>query len=435
VAPLAAWFLLAAGAGVAATAEEDPFLSTRRLSEIKAMIDVLDPDAAGNRDPQTLYLQRLRQHRFLCGVPFEDLALDGAYQVLAQHAAMICSRLNKLTHNPERPAGLTDETFELCKRGAAQSNLFGGLTQPVECVDGWMNDSDPSNIAVVGHRRWCLNPRMLKTAFGSEGRYAAMHAHDGSRRQVPDWDLVAYPTRGWMPAEFFGPRHAWSVSLNPEVYAAPSKGEVKVEIRPAGDKGTPDGAALKLDHFTVDNSGFGTGAAVIFRPEGTSFKVNQRYVVAIDGLKSKNGQPAPLRYTVHFINLHSVPDGPDARGVYTTYLQRRLKAAQALTDRIDQLDALSRLAEDRFLAQADPAVGTAVRASMTELLKDAALRREQDAAQRYRLVSDAEAKAGHNKNKLTQAALGYRELSQAYKETRAGLRAAEDFKRLQPLLQ
>jgi hypothetical protein len=427
--------LLAAGAGFAAPAETDPLLSPRRLSEIKAMIDVLDPDAAGNRDPQTLYLQRLRQHRFLCGVPFEDIALDGSYQVLAQHAAMICARLGKLTHNPERPAGLTDEVFDLCKRGAAQSNLFMGITQPVECVDGWMNDSDPSNITVVGHRRWCLNPRMVRTAFGSEGNYAAMHAHDGSRKQIPDWDLVAYPARGWMPAEFFGPRHAWSVSLNPETYAAPSKGEVKVEIRPAGDKGAPDGPALKLDHFSVDNGGFGTGAAVIFRPEGASFKVNQRYVVAIDGLKTKGGQAAPLRYTVHFVNLHAVPDGPDTRGVYTSYLQRRLKAAQALTDRVDQLDALGRLAEDRFLGQADPAVGIAVRAAMTELLKDAALRREHEANQKYRLVADAESKSGHNKNKQTQAALGYRELSQVYKETRAGQRAAEDFKRLQAVLQ
>jgi hypothetical protein len=252
-----ALLLAAAAPAAAAPGDPDPALYPRKLTEIKAMLDVLAPDGPGPRDLQHVYLQ------------------------------------------------------------------LAGLTQPVECVDGWMNDSDPSNIAVVGHRRWCLNPRMLKSAFGADGNYAAMHAHDGSRKQVPDWDIVAYPARGWMPAELFGPRHAWSVSLNPDQYAPPAKAEVKAEIRPAGEKGTPDGAPLRLDYFNVDNGGFGTGAAVIFRPEGTSFKTNQRYAVEITGLKTK----------------------------------------------------------------------------------------------------------------LTQAALGYRDLAQAYKETRAGQRAAEDFKRLQAALQ
>jgi len=430
-----ALLLAAAAPAAAAPGDPDPALYPRKLTEIKAMLDVLAPDGPGPRDLQHVYLQRLRQHRYVCGVPFDDIQGDARYEVLARHAALICNRLGKLTHNPERPGGMTEEAYALGKEGAATSNLFAGLTQPVECVDGWMNDSDPSNIAVVGHRRWCLNPRMLKSAFGADGNYAAMHAHDGSRKQVPDWDIVAYPARGWMPAELFGPRHAWSVSLNPDQYAPPAKAEVKAEIRPAGEKGTPDGAPLRLDYFNVDNGGFGTGAAVIFRPEGTSFKTNQRYAVEITGLKTKDGQPAPLRYVVHFVNVRGAPDGPEARGIYTTYLQRRFETAQGLSDRVDRLESLLRLSEDRFLPQADPSVGAAVRSAMTELLKDPAVRREQEASSKYRLVSDLEARAGQSRNKLTQAALGYRDLAQAYKETRAGQRAAEDFKRLQAALQ
>ena len=62
-------------------------------------------------------------------------------------------------------------------------------------------------------------------SFAQEGGFAAMHAHDSSRRPVPDWDFVAYPARGYMPVELFSSRRAWSVSLNTGKYAVPKKRE------------------------------------------------------------------------------------------------------------------------------------------------------------------------------------------------------------------
>jgi len=416
--------------------EPDPALYPRTAAEIKAMLQVLAPDRNGGAHVQNAYIERLKQYRYICGVPYEDIQWDDKLAVLAQKAALVCAKLNKLTHSPERPADMSDEDYALAKKGAGQSNLFQGRTHPVSCVDGWMDDSDNKNIDRVGHRRWCLNPVMLRTAFGAEGGFAAMYAFDHSRKSVPDWEFVAYPARGYMPVEFFGKRYAWSVSLNMGKYAPPKKDGVQVSIKPANEKCEPSGDALKLDYFNVENGGFGGGAAIIFRPEALSLADDARYLVEITGLKSKSkskgktGQPAAIRYLVHFVNLQKVPDGPESSVIYTAYLQNRLKAARGLSNKVEQLEALDGVAEDEFLGLADPTVATAIRASLAELLKDPALRKEQEAAQQYRTIADFERKAGKKKDKLVQAALGYRDLAEAFKGTRAGQRAAEDFERL-----
>jgi len=418
-----------------ATNEADPSLYPRNAAEIKAMLNVLAPDRGASFSVQNAYIERLKQYRYLCGVPYEDIQWDSQLAVLAQKAAQVCAKLNKLTHNPEKPAGMSDEDYELGKKGAGRSNLYQGIVQPAACVDGWMDDSDPKNIDRVGHRRWCLNPGMLKTAFGAEGGFAAMLAHDRSRQPVPDWDFVAYPARGYMPAEFFGSRRAWSLSLNTGKYAVPKKEGVQVSIWPADEKHEPCGDALKLDYLNVENGGFGSGPAIIFRPAVLSLAPDACYLVEIAGLKSKGGKPAAIRYLVHFIVLQKIPYGPESGVVYTAYLQNRLKAAQGLGDKLDQLEALSGLMEDKSLDLADPAVATALRSSLAELLKDPAMRREQEAAQQYRMVADFEHKAGKKKDKLVQAALGYRDLAEEYKGTRAGQKAAEDFERLKKIAQ
>src|SRR5439155_5019923 len=163
----------------------------RSAGEMKAMLKVLDPSRNHRADVQTAYIHRLMQHRYICNVPYEGLHADDKLVELAEHAALICEKIGHLSHNPEKPPGMDDAEYALCKKGAGSSNLFSGVTDPVRCVDGWMDDSDRSNIDRVGHRRWCLNPKMLKTGFGRAGNYAAMHSFDSSRTHIPDWDFVA----------------------------------------------------------------------------------------------------------------------------------------------------------------------------------------------------------------------------------------------------
>jgi hypothetical protein len=306
---LAALFLIASLPFLTAlAAEPDPELYPRPASEIKLALAKLAPDRAA--DVPKTYIQRLKQYRYLCGVPYEDLQWDAEMADLAQHAALLCSKLGHLTHTPRHPPGMSDPEYELGKKGAGQSNLFMGVTEPVACVDGWMSDSDPSNVSRVGHRRWCLNPTMLKTGFGAEGQFSAMYVFDQSRKDVPDWDFVAYPARGYMPIEFFGEHSAWSVSLNMDKFEKSGRNRPEVTIKAANDKLAPEGEPLKLDFCIVELGGFGSGPAVIFRPKALVLKHDARYIVEIKGLKRKTGEATPLRYLVHFVSLPSIADGP-----------------------------------------------------------------------------------------------------------------------------
>jgi hypothetical protein len=415
-----------------ATAQEEPAsTASRPAGEIKAMLGLLA--APRGAVPQEIYLSRLRQHRYLAGVPFEHVAYNASQGELAHAAADICSRLDKLTHSPERPAGMSDADYKLGKDGAGQCNLFGGLTEPAACVDGWMNDSDPSNIDRVGHRRWCLNPMMGTSAFGSVGNYAAMYAFDGSFKDVPAWDIVAWPARGAMPSSFFEPRQAWSISPNPARYTIPAQASLKVSIHAADGKQQPTGAPLKLDYFRLDTGGFGSGPAVIFRPE--KIVLEGTYLVTLEGLKAKGGEAAPLRYSVTFISLQRIPDGLEGATAATRWFQGRLERIAALGDAVDRMEQYGAMLAHEGLRQADPKLRGAAQKALAELLKDPAVKREHDSAQKLGALAAMEQKAGKSRNQLTTVALGYRDLAQAYKETRAGGRAAKDFERLKAQIQ
>jgi hypothetical protein len=415
-------------------ADGEPKPYPRTLGEVKAMTQALAPRKGAGASLRNEFISRLKQYRFLCGVPYEDLTWDAKCADLAEHASSICAKLNKMTHTPEKPPGMSDAEYELGKAGAGQSNLFTGLTVPGPCVDGWMDDSDPKNIDRVGHRRWCLNPSMLKSAFGAAGNYAAMYAFDKSNSAVPEWDFVAYPARGYMPVQFFGDRHAWSVSPNMAKFQAPVEAQIKVTIQPADAKLSPAGPALKLDYFHVDTGGFGSGPAIIFRPAGFALQEGA-FLVEVTGLKPKTGEPAPLRYAVHFVNLQKVPDSPEGAAIYTRHFQRRMDAIQALPDKVDQLEELGDLLESDLFRQIEPGVRVSIQKSFAELLKEPPLKREHDSALRYRQLAAMEAKAGKSRNQLGQVALSYRELSLVFKDTRAGKKAAEEFERLKGQLQ
>ena len=426
-----ATLLLFATVGARAFAESAPDANfPRSQGELKAMLQILAPAKGSAHTLENEYLARLKQYRYICNVPFENLQWDAGYQELAEHAASINSKLGKLTHTPERPAGMSDAEYDLGKRGAGQSNLFMGVTKAQACVDGWMNDSDPTNIDRTGHRRWCINPTMLKSAFGTTGNYAAMYAFDNSNKHVPDWDYVSYPAKGYMPAQFFGNRHAWTVSLNMSKYARPEQEKITVEIHTADAKLAPVGPALKLDYYHVDLGGFGSGPAIIFRPESFSTSTETPFVVNINGLKTKKGEATTLSYVVQFFNVNKAAEGSEGAVVYSKFYKQRVESIQALPEKVDQLEAYSALNEDEYFRQSDAAIQTAVQKTVQELLKDPILKREQEAAMRYKTLFALEQKAGKNKDQRVQAAYAYRDLASAYKETRAGKKAADDFERI-----
>lgn len=425
--------LLASTLGVAAAggADNDPKQYPHSMAEIKAMTQLLGAKKGAGASLQNVFLSRLRQHRYIAGVPFE-IGWDTKGQELAEKASYICAKLNQMTHTPSKPAGMSDAEYQICSTGAGQSNLYTGLTEPVACIDGWMDDSDEKNIDRVGHRRWCLNPPLSKSAFGTVGNYSAMWVYDMSGPPMSqDYDMIGYPARGYMPIQFFGPKIAWSCTPNLSKFEGFDEAQIKVTVNLADAKLNPVGQPLKLDFFKVSSTPVGGGPAIIFRP--ANFNLNEAaYVVDIAGLKPRSGE-ASFRYVVHFFNLGKVPEGPETAAVYSKYFQGRVAAVQELPEKLDQLEGLTDLFENEYLR--DPAVKGPVQKSIVELLKDPAVKKEHEGMIRYRQLNAMESKAGKSKAQMAQVASGYRDLAAAFKDTRAGTKAAADFERLKALVQ
>ncbi|HEX8911376.1 MAG TPA: hypothetical protein VF796_03375 [Humisphaera sp.] len=232
-------------------------------------------------------LTKLRTYRYLCDVP-TDVGYDDEYIDLCQHGAELMAKLNQLTHTPSRPDGVTDEFYEKGKAGCGRSNIFTS-SNIVASVDAYMDDSDKSNIDRLGHRRWVLNPRMQSTGFGAgPGKFSAMYSFDGKRKDVPDYDFVCFPPRGYYKAAEFRSHFAWHASFNPNKFDVKS-GSAKMAIYPLDGKLARAGGAMELNYENVDTGGFGIPNAVIVRPKAPVIKPGAMYEVVVSGLKGKKG--------------------------------------------------------------------------------------------------------------------------------------------------
>jgi hypothetical protein len=144
---------------------------------------------------------------------------------------------------------------------------------------------------------------MLKTGFGQSGKFAAMYSFDRSQKTVPDFDFVAYPTRGLMPVEYFNGRYAWSVSLNPKKFRTPDS-SVRASIVEVDRMLDPVGEPLKLNHNQPNTLPFGLPGCIVFRPEKIDLTPGKRYLVEIEGLKRTDPKaPGSVSYIVEFFSL------------------------------------------------------------------------------------------------------------------------------------
>jgi hypothetical protein len=275
----------------------------RSLDEIKKKLAEIAnaPTKPGADTEREAALRKLKAYRYLAEVPYESLELDDNCTKGAQAAAAICEKIGKLDHFPKNP-GLPDAEFKVAADGARSSNLAAGMKRLDMAVDMWMYDSDPSNIAGLGHRRWCLNPAMGKTGFGIAGRYAAMWSNDSSLKNVPDYEFIAFPPRGLMPVEFFSPNHAWNISLHPRKFRQPTDA-AQPKVFALDATFTKAGEPLKLNFSQVSRPGFGVPYCLVFRPDKLPLGPGRRYLVEVDGLTRSDGKPAQLSYVVEFVSV------------------------------------------------------------------------------------------------------------------------------------
>lgn len=272
---------------------------------------VQSPPAQQNRQDA---VRVLMGYRFLCGVPYEDLKLDRTYIAYNVVACELLNTIGKMTHEPSNP-GWPQPQYELGLKATNSSNLYTwsrpGSSAPPSMTAGvasWMDDSDEGNIQRLGHRRWCLNPKMQKVGIASSGKFCTMWVFDQSRPDVPDFDFVAFPSAGLTPTNVLEKHLAWHVSVNPKKYKPPQKDKIKVRVRPAqidvarGEL-TRSERPLAIDYFNVDVAGFGIPNAIIFRPDSFRVTAGSAYWVEITGLVDSKDKPTSIEYLAAFFAL------------------------------------------------------------------------------------------------------------------------------------
>ncbi len=275
--------------------------------------------------------------RMIAGLPVVYLHDD--YNKLSQYGAVVLAANDTLTHTPSRPAGMDDEFYGNGYASTSHSNIAYGwmsgtdsyYNMPLFTV-GYMEDSGASNVAVVGHRRWILNPPMRYTGFGfalssRNAAYSAMYAMNRNGT-TPDYDFISWPSSGNFPSEFANTEMPWHVTLNPDKFdiARMNTGNVQVTIT------APDGRSQTITaadaagnvanknqaYFNIDKSGYGIANAIIFRP-GTAVLGSDDlwgiYTVTISGLYTKDGAPAKISYNTDFFSAILYVGGSDNEAV------------------------------------------------------------------------------------------------------------------------
>ena len=263
---------------------------------------LLKGDGSLSEDPleadRELALRYLQAYRLISDVAYDDIGVNPKYQAHAQAAAAVCKDLGHITHHPQNP-GWDPDKFAFAEIGTKSSNLAQGM---IACtsVRGYMDDSDQRNIGKVGHRAWCMNPKMTETGFGTVGHFSAMWSFSSDRSKVPEYDLVGCPPPGLAPAQWFGNHWAWHISMNKRTWDAP-KGDIRVEVVPVDETFLPNAKPLRLSNISVHQKSVGVPYMIIFKPNGIQITPGARFRVTVDGLTAK-GKPKQLRYFVEFFD-------------------------------------------------------------------------------------------------------------------------------------
>ena len=237
-------------------------------------------------------LNTLNQIRYIAGLS-SDVVLNDDYVKQAQGASVVNSVNDVLTHNPEKPAGMSEEVYRIGAEGASHSNIAMGYNNiDTSLVFGYMEDGDSSNIDRLGHRRWLLNPSMKATGFGYYNNYTAAYALDNSSAYSPEYGVI-WPAQN-MPTEYFNKDFPWSISMG---YAVSDSVEVEL-IRLSDNKTWKFSKSSADGYFNVNNGGYGEQGCIIFRPDGIErYVAGEKFKVNITGLS------APLSYDVSFFDL------------------------------------------------------------------------------------------------------------------------------------
>lgn len=293
---------------------------------------------------------------------------DSLYTLRAQNAALVLAGNDALSHTPARPAGMNKDIYDSGYIGAASSNIakFNWMHSGIllDGIEYFARDDGEFNLAVLGHRRWLLDPAMAKTGFGlanaaSGNSFVVMHVVNGENDRAR-WDYVAWPSAGAFPTEYVQPSLAWSVSLNEAIYdLSRSNPEIVLTEEKSGLSFTFDPKNNSGDGYcAISTENCGSGPCLIFRPnfsaaDFTAYEQNQIWNVRITGLTGTNGNPCEIAYRSEMVSLYP----QDVVNVEISLLEAEMHAGETITLSANVIPAY---ADDLrvFWSSSDPAVAS-----------------------------------------------------------------------------
>jgi len=292
--------------------------------EAPGEIYIQRPVVAGNfsagrlsDEAQTQALAYANFIRSLAGL--EAVSLNAVYTMYAQHGAMLLAANGAVAHDAPKPSGMPDDMYLTAHTGTMGSNLAGlNWQEPnilLTAVKYFLQDEGEQNAAVLGHRRWLLNPCMAQTGFGlaadEEGSsYILMYAVDTGAE--PAWQNVCWPCSGLFPCQLMDADTAWSVTLNPEFYDLAAGAPSVTLTLENGPSWFFDFSGENADGFCrISTESYGAGPCLIFTPnlaaKGVlSYEQNQIWTVDIAGLKNFAGEDMSFSFRAEMFSIYPV---------------------------------------------------------------------------------------------------------------------------------
>ena len=259
--------------------------------------------------------------------------LDPARNADAQYGAVLLAA-STFSHTPPKPADMPQAFYDRGYASTSSSNIGWGYSTSASFEMGCLADEDSGNISRVGHRRWLLNPRMLKTGIGFAASRHTTYAFDGSRATQVSYSAIAYPSAGPFPMDqgFFDSYTPWSLTLNPSRYDWDGSGHT-VTLRRVSDGTTWTFTAADTDtsgeFFAFNTGGYGVANAFIFRPNPSSisYAAGDQFDVTLSGGIYAEGTrtPVTVSYRTRFMSLTGVAVKPKAKLIRTTSWKTRYR--------------------------------------------------------------------------------------------------------------
>lgn len=271
----------------------------------------------------------------------EAVEINPLYTLRAQNGALLLAANDFLDHDAPQAAGMDDEQYASAHLGTSMGNIakFNWMKNDI-LIDGvtyFARDDGSTNLSVLGHRRWLLNPQMAETGFGlanarSGMSYVTMYAVDKGNADA-QWDYVAWPAAQAFPVELMRSELAWSISLNDEKYDLDASNlTIYMEEKHSGAVFQFDISSGEGDGWcTLSTENCGSGSCIIFRPELAQAGIdeyvqNQLWSVRVDGLVAADGSDAEIAYESEMVSLYP----QDVANVELSQLSARLLTGETL---------------------------------------------------------------------------------------------------------